>query len=61
MGMKFLTKRPELVFRNDLSDILHKLQIEIKVVDRVQAQRQNLFGQVEMPEVGPAVMAAGIA
>ena len=58
--MEFLTKGLEPVFRNGLSHILHKLQVKMKIMDRVQAQRQNLLSLIKVPEVGAAVMPASI-
>ena len=42
-------------------DLLHEMDIVIKIVEGVQSRRQDFPGQKEMPKISPGIVAAGIA
>jgi len=55
--MKFL--KP--IFSNGLLDAFHKVHVVEKIVDRIEPRREDFICKIEMAEISPRIVAAGIA
>jgi hypothetical protein len=59
-GAEFTIEAVKMPLLNSRPDIPHQLEIEMQVVNGVQARTQHLTAGVQVAQVGPAVVLAGI-
>src|SRR6476659_9154902 len=60
-GGEFLPPGDQLAALDRAPQCAHQLQVVMQVVDRVQARAEDLVGAVEMVQVAPGEVAAGVA
>ena len=60
LAVKIIFERIKFTIVYGRSDLLHQIQIIMQVVQRVQTVCQKLPGHIEVPQIRPGIVAAGV-